>query len=68
MVNDGKSGFLSDVGDIRKLAADMLRILKDAALAREMGEAGREQAMRKYGSKSVAQATIDAYWAAAQKL
>jgi glycosyltransferase involved in cell wall biosynthesis len=67
MVADGQSGFLSDVGDVGKLAADMLRLLGDRELAQRMGENGRARAASRYGSESVAEATLAAYRATLQE-
>lgn len=61
MVADGQAGFLGDVGDVPKLAADMVRLLSDRQLAQRMGENGRSRAASRYGSESVAAATVAAY-------
>ena len=41
MIDDGRTGFLVDVGDIPALAERMERLLGDAGLATSMGDAGR---------------------------
>ena len=43
IVVDGQTGFLVETGDRSALAAALLRLLGDGALARRMGEAGRER-------------------------
>ena len=43
IVVDGQTGFLVETGDRSALAAALLRLLEDGALARRMGEAGRER-------------------------
>jgi glycosyltransferase involved in cell wall biosynthesis len=43
-VTDGVSGLLTPPGDAGAMAAALLRLLDDPALARKMGEAGRERA------------------------
>lgn len=43
-VRDGENGFLAPRGDPAALAAPALRLLGDAALRQEMGEAGRRHA------------------------
>jgi alpha-maltose-1-phosphate synthase len=61
MVADGQAGYLSNVGDVARLAADMLRLLSDRELARQMGEKGRSPAASRYAAESVAAATAAAY-------
>lgn len=41
MIEDGRTGFLVDVGDVEALADRMDRLLSDPALAQSMGQAGR---------------------------
>ena len=43
-VTDGVNGFLTSPGDPQAMAAVLLRLLEDPALARRMGEAGRARA------------------------
>ncbi len=43
-VTDGVNGLLTPPGDPQAMAAALLRLLKDPALARKMGEAGRTRA------------------------
>ena len=52
-VDDGKTGFLYDYGDVAKLASLLIALRRDAALRRRLGEAGRERARRLF--------SIDAY-------
>lgn len=40
-IQDGASGFLTEVGDPEALSRDVVRLLADPALARSMGAAGR---------------------------
>jgi glycosyltransferase involved in cell wall biosynthesis len=44
LVDDGENGFLVEVGDIQALADRISRLLADAVLARQMGEAARQRA------------------------
>lgn len=46
VVQDGVTGFLSEVGDVDALAARVRQLAKDRALGERMGHAGREQACR----------------------
>lgn len=43
-VTDGANGFLTPPGDPHAMAAALLRLLEDPALARQMGEAGQARA------------------------
>ncbi len=45
VVEDGVTGLLVEPGDEAALAEALLRLLKDAALRRQMGEAGRRRAV-----------------------
>jgi glycosyltransferase involved in cell wall biosynthesis len=48
-LEDGRTGFLVPPTQVRALAGRIEALLRDAALARAMGLAGRERAMRLYG-------------------
>lgn len=48
VVTDGETGFLSDVGDVDKMAADATKLLTDETLRREMGQRARESAVARY--------------------
>src|SRR2546428_5740559 len=48
VVSDGETGFLSDVGDVEKMADDAVRLLVDAALRHEMGKRARQSAVSRY--------------------
>jgi N-acetyl-alpha-D-glucosaminyl L-malate synthase BshA len=53
VVNDGESGYLSDVGDVDKMAADTLRLLNDEELRRSFGVRGRELAVSRYSTEKI---------------
>ena len=53
VVNDGESGFLSDVGDVEKMTADTLKFLNDEELRRTFGERGRELAVQRYSTEKI---------------
>ena len=53
VVNDGESGFLSDVGDVEKMSVDTVRLLKDENLRRAFGEKGRELAVSRYSTSKI---------------
>lgn len=48
VVNDGETGFLSEVGDVDKMAADAFKLLSDANLRHEFGKRARESAVTRY--------------------
>jgi N-acetyl-alpha-D-glucosaminyl L-malate synthase BshA len=53
VVNDGESGFLSDVGDVEKMSSDTLLLLRDEGLRRSFGEKGRELAVHRYSTSKI---------------
>ncbi len=53
VVNDGESGFLSDVGDVEKMSRDTLVLLRDEGLRRTFGEKGRELAVQRYSTSKI---------------
>jgi L-malate glycosyltransferase len=53
VVNDGESGFLSDIGDIDRMAANTLKLLKDDDLRRSMGARGREISVQRYSTQAI---------------
>jgi glycosyltransferase involved in cell wall biosynthesis len=48
VVEEGKEGFLTEVGEIRGLATAVLRLLDSAALRREVGQRGAQKVERQY--------------------
>ena len=48
VVTDGETGFLSEIGDITKMAADATRLVADEKLRKEMGAKARESAISRY--------------------
>lgn len=61
VVTDGETGFLSEVGDVEKMASDATKLLKDPELRREMGERARESAISRYSTDIVIPQYIDFY-------
>lgn len=61
IVDDGKTGLLVPPGDAEALAAALARLLGDKALARGMGEAGRQKAVALFGSNVIAQKMVAFY-------
>ena len=54
IVVDGVTGLLSDVGDIDGLAANILRLIEDPDLRRQMGAAGRRRALEHFTPAAMA--------------
>jgi N-acetyl-alpha-D-glucosaminyl L-malate synthase BshA len=61
VVTDGETGFLSQVGDVEKMAEDAARLLTDAELRREMGKRARESALSRYRTDIVIPLYIEFY-------
>jgi len=61
VVTDGETGFLSEVGDVEKMAEDAARLLRDATLRREMGKRARESAVSRYRTDIVIPQYIEFY-------
>lgn len=61
VVTDGETGFLSEVGDVEKMAADAARLLTDAPLRQEMGKRARESAVGNYRTELVIPKYIEFY-------
>ena len=53
VINDGESGFLSDIGDVEKMSADTLTLLGDENMRRRFGERGRELAIKRYSTEEI---------------
>ena len=60
-VVDGETGLLVPPGDADALARALIRLLKDDALRRRMGEAGRERATEKFANERVWRGWLDLY-------
>ncbi len=61
VVTDGETGFLSEVGDIEKMAEDAARLLADADLRQSMGRRARESALSRYRTDIVIPQYIQFY-------
>jgi len=61
VVTDGETGFLSEVGDVKKMADDAVRLLSDVELRREMGKRARESAVGRYRTELVIPQYLDFY-------
>jgi len=61
VVTDGETGFLSEVGDVEKMAEDAARLLRDEELRRAMGRRARESALSSYRTDVVIPRYIQFY-------
>jgi L-malate glycosyltransferase len=61
VVTDGETGFLSEVGNVEKMAEDAARLLQDATLRREMGKCARESAVSRYRTDIIIPQYIEFY-------
>lgn len=53
VVNEGESGFLSDVGDVDKMSVDTLKLLGDEEMRRSFGTRGRDLAISRYSTEKI---------------
>jgi N-acetyl-alpha-D-glucosaminyl L-malate synthase BshA len=61
VINDGDTGYLSEVGNVEKMSEDTLRLLKDDEMRREMGRRARESAISRYSTELVIPKYIEFY-------
>jgi N-acetyl-alpha-D-glucosaminyl L-malate synthase BshA len=61
VVTDGETGFLSEVGDLEKMAEDAARLLSDITLRREMGKRARDSAVERYRTDIVIPRYLEFY-------
>ena len=61
LVVDGVTGLLAPVGDARALAAHIERLVRDPALARSLGGAGRERALARHTADAMTQGVLAVY-------
>jgi N-acetyl-alpha-D-glucosaminyl L-malate synthase BshA len=61
VVTDGETGFLSEVGDVEKMANDAVRLLTNETFRHEMGRRARESAISRYRTDLVIPKYIEFY-------
>lgn len=61
VVDDGETGFLSPVGDVDKMADDVVRLLSDKKFRRQMGRRARESAISRYSTDKIIPQYIEFY-------
>jgi len=67
VINDGESGFMSDIGDIEKMTADTLKLLRNEEMRRAFGEKGRDLAVQRYATSLIIPQYIAFYEKVIQK-
>jgi N-acetyl-alpha-D-glucosaminyl L-malate synthase BshA len=53
VVADGESGYLSEIGDVDKMAADTIKLLRDEDMRHAFGKRGRELAVERYSTEQI---------------
>ena len=53
VVSEGETGFLSEIGDVEKMAADTIKLLRDDDMRRAFGKRGRELAVERYSTEKI---------------
>ena len=56
LVSDGKNGYLTEVGDVNRLAEAMIHLLEDVELRKEMGRFGKRLLTENYSMESFREA------------
>ncbi|HUQ89364.1 MAG TPA: glycosyltransferase family 4 protein [Vicinamibacterales bacterium] len=56
-----ETGLLVEPGDVKDLAQAIIRLLKDADLRKQFGDAGRERVAEHFGVDRLVEGTLDAY-------
>jgi len=61
VVNDGETGYLSDVGDIVKMTHDTVELIHDDEKRKAFGKRGRELAIERYSTEKIIPQYISFY-------
>jgi glycosyltransferase involved in cell wall biosynthesis len=56
-----ETGLLVEPADAKALAAAIVRLLKDADLRKQLGEAGRERVAEHFGVDRLVEGTLESY-------
>ena len=60
-VKEGENGFLTDVGDDKKLWAGIAALIADPAVCQTMGQAARQTAVSSFSANKIASETLEFY-------
>jgi glycosyltransferase involved in cell wall biosynthesis len=61
VINDGETGFLSEIGNVEKMSEDAIKLLQDDDLRRQFGKRGRDLAINRYGTEKIIPQYIEFY-------
>ncbi len=61
VVTDGETGFLSEIGNIEKMSADVLKLLSNEEMRRKFGKTARESAIFRYSTDKIIPQYISYY-------
>jgi N-acetyl-alpha-D-glucosaminyl L-malate synthase BshA len=61
VVSDGETGYLSEIGDVKKMASDTIKLLRDEDRRRAFGKRGRELAVERYSTEKIIPEYISFY-------
>ena len=61
LVDDGVTGFLTEIGDVEAIAEKMVYLAERPALRREMGRAGREKVLARYDLNDLEDRLVSLY-------
>jgi len=67
VVADGESGYLSEIGDVEKMAKDTIKLLRDDEMRLAFGKRGRELAVERYSTEKIIPQYIAFYEAVLNK-
>ncbi len=67
VVENGRTGLLSPVGDARALADNVIRLLRDPARTRQMGACGRELIRSRFSADSMVASIVDLWRRVAER-
>ncbi|NJM52914.1 MAG: glycosyltransferase [Blastocatellia bacterium] len=61
VINDGETGYLSEIGNVEKMSKDAVKLLEDEDLRRSFGKRGRELAISRYSTEKIIPQYIEFY-------